>query len=164
VAIRNTLLLIATFFNIGKFPKAPGTVATLATIPLWWALWHAGPIIYMIVTLILFPIGIMAAQAYEAQSATHDAKEIVIDEVVGFLITMTWLPMTWQSVVLGFVIFRFLDIVKPPPIRQFDRKVPGGLGVMLDDVAAGIIGSILMQLIYTQTNWLGTQITVLTPN
>jgi phosphatidylglycerophosphatase A len=118
----------------------------------------------MIVTLILFPIGIMAAQAYEAQSATHDAKEIVIDEVVGFLITMTWLPMTWQSVVLGFVIFRFLDIVKPPPIRQFDRKVPGGLGVMLDDVAAGIIGSILMQLIYTQTNWLGTQITVLTPN
>jgi phosphatidylglycerophosphatase A len=162
VALKNTLLLIATYFNIGKFPKAPGTIATLATIPLWWALWHAGPIIYMSVTLILFPIGVIAAQAYESQTATHDAKEIVIDEVVGFLITMTWLPLTWQSVVIGFIIFRFLDIVKPPPIRQFDRKVPGGLGVMLDDVVAGIIGSILMQVIYTQTNWLGSQITVLT--
>lgn len=163
MAIKNTLLLIATYFNIGKFPKAPGTIATLATIPLWWALWHAGPIIYMIVTLLLFPIGVIAAQAYESQATTHDAKEIVIDEVVGFLITMTWLPLTWQSVVLGFLIFRFFDIVKPPPIRQFDRKVPGGLGVMLDDVVAGIIGSVLMQLIYTQTNWLGSQITVLTP-
>lgn len=155
-------MLIATYFNIGKFPKAPGTVATFATIPLWWALWHLGPIIYMIIALILFPIGVMAAQAYEAQSHQHDSKEIVIDEVVGFLITMTWLPMTWQSVVLGFIVFRFLDIVKPPPIRQLDRKVPGGLGVMLDDVVAGIIGSILMQLIYTQTNWLGVQITTLT--
>lgn len=162
MVLRQSLLLIATYFNIGKFPKAPGTIATLATIPLWWALWHAGPIIYMIVALLLFPVGVIAAQAYEAQSDTHDAKEIVIDEVVGFLITMTWLPMTWQSVVLGFMIFRFLDIVKPPPIRQLDRKVPGGLGVMLDDIAAGIIGSILMQLIYTQTNWLGVQITTLT--
>lgn len=159
---KKILLLIATYFQIGKFPKAPGTVATLATIPLWWALSQTGPILYMIITLILFPVGVIAAQAYEAQSDTHDSKEIVIDEVVGFLITMTWLPMTWQSVVFGFAIFRFLDIVKPPPIRQLDRKVPGGLGVMLDDVVAGIIGSVLMQLIYTQTNWLGVQITTLT--
>lgn len=137
-------------------------MATLATIPIWWALSQAGPIIYMIVTLVLFPIGVIAAQAYENQSNTHDSKEIVIDEVVGFLITMTWLPMTWQSVVIGFSIFRFLDIVKPPPIRQLDRKVKGGFGVMLDDVVAGIIGSLIMQLLYTQTNILGVQITTLT--
>lgn len=162
MALNQTLLWIATFFNIGKFPKAPGTMATLATIPIWWALSQAGPIIYMIVTLVLFPIGVIAAQAYENQSDTHDSKEIVIDEVVGFLITMTWLPMTWQSVVIGFAIFRFLDIVKPPPIRQLDRKVKGGFGVMLDDVVAGIIGSLIMQLLYTQTNILGVQITTLT--
>ena len=162
MVLRKFLLLIATYFNIGKFPYAPGTVATLATIPIWWALWHAGPIIYMVVTLLLFPLGVLAAQAYEAQASTHDSKEIVIDEVVGFLITMVWLPLTWQSVAFGFVIFRFLDIVKPPPIRQLDQKVPGGLGVMLDDVAAGLIGSVLMQLMYTQTNWLGAQITNLT--
>jgi phosphatidylglycerophosphatase A len=93
---------------------------------------------------------------------THDSKEIVIDEVVGFLITMTWLPLTWQSLVAGFVVFRFLDIVKPPPIRQLDRKVPGGFGVMVDDVAAGIIGSILLQFVYNHTNWLGVQISNLT--
>lgn len=156
------LLLIATFFNIGRISKAPGTVATAATIPLWWALSQLGPLIYMAVVLLLIPLGIMAAKAYEAQSSEHDAKEIVIDEVVGFLITMVWLPLTWQSLVLGFIIFRFLDIVKPPPIRQLDQRVKGGFGVMIDDIAAGLIGSVILQMIYTQTSWLGVQISTLT--
>lgn len=156
------LTQIATYFSIGRFPKAPGTVATLATIPLWYLLAQTGPIIYMIVTFLLFPLGVIAAQAYENQVQTHDSKEIVIDEVVGYLITMTWLPINWKSAVLGFIIFRILDIAKPPPIRQLDEKIPGGFGVMADDVVAGIIGSIVMQLVYTQTNWLGTQISTLT--
>ena len=149
---------LATLFGVGKISRAPGTVATLATIPIWYILAQAGPLIYMTVVFILFPIGIRAAQIYEQQSNTHDAKEIVIDEVVGFLITMTWLPITWQSAAFGFCLFRFFDIVKPPPIRQLDQKIPGGFGVMVDDVVAGIISSILMQLIYNQTNWLGMQI------
>ena len=153
---------VATLFGIGFFPKAPGTVATLATIPIWYALAQTGAVIYMIVTFLLFPVGILAAQAYENHVGRHDSKEIVIDEVVGFLITMTWLPLTWQSVALGFVVFRVLDILKPPPIRQLDKRMPGGFGVMVDDVAAGIIGSIVMQLIYNQTNWLGVQISTLT--
>ncbi len=156
------LLLIATFFNIGRISKAPGTVATAATIPVWWALAQAGPLIYMAVTILLIPVGIFAAHAYNAQAASHDPQEIVIDEVVGFLITMIWLPVTWQALTFGFIIFRFLDIVKPPPIRQLDRRVKGGLGVMIDDIAAGIIGSLILQMIYTQTNWLGVQITNLT--
>ena len=156
--MKNILLLIATFFNIGKVSKAPGTVATFATIPLWWALSQTGPVVYMIVTILLIPLGIMAAQAYEAQSDVHDSKEIVIDEVVGFLITMVWLPMTWQALVLGFILFRFLDIVKPPPIRQLDKHVKGGVGVMVDDIAAGVIASMVLQFIYTQTSWLGSQI------
>ena len=81
---------------------------------------------------------------------------------MGFLITMTWLPITWQSLVLGFIIFRFLDIVKPPPIGLLDRRVKGGLGVMIDDIAAGIIGSLILQMVYTQTSWLGVQISNLT--
>ena len=160
--MNKVFLLIATFFNIGRVSKAPGTVATFATIPLWWALTHAGPLIYMIVVLLLVPLGIAAAQAYETQSDQHDSKEIVIDEVVGFLITMVWLPVTWQSVTLGFIIFRFLDIVKPPPIRQLDQHVKGGLGVMIDDIAAGLIGSLILQYVYTQTSWLGVQISTLT--
>lgn len=160
--MKNILLLIATFFNVGKSPKAPGTVATFATIPLWWALAQTGPIIYMIVTLLLVGLGIVAAQAYEAQSDTHDSKEIVIDEVVGFLITMVWLPVTWQSLVLGLILFRFFDIVKPPPIRQIDQRIQGGVGVMADDIVAGLIGSLILQTIYTQTSWLGVQISNLT--
>ncbi|MBY0452718.1 MAG: phosphatidylglycerophosphatase A, partial [Bdellovibrionaceae bacterium] len=61
-------------------------------------------------------------------------------------------------------VFRFFDIVKPPPIRQMDQKIPGGFGVMADDIAAGLISSVIMQLLYTQTNWLGSQILILTPN
>lgn len=157
------LLYIATYFNIGKVKYAPGTVATLATIPIWWVLTtFVGPIFYMIITVALIPIGVWAAQIYENQSGKHDSKEIVIDEVVGFLITMTWLPVTWQSLVYGFCVFRFFDIVKPPPIRQLDQKVLGGFGVMVDDIAAGVIGSIILQTIYTQTNWLGVQISNLT--
>lgn len=159
----HTLLLnLATLFGLGKVPKAPGTVATLVTIPIWWILAQAGPLIYMVTVFLLFPLGVWAAQVYENQSHSHDSKEIVIDEVVGFLITMTWLPITWQSAVLGFCLFRFFDIVKPPPIRQLDQKIPGGFGVMVDDVAAGILSSILMQIIYNRTNWLGMQISTLT--
>lgn len=161
---KKILLLIATFFNIGRISKAPGTVATMATIPVWWLLAQTGPIIYMIVTLILVPVGIIAAQAYESQSSEHDAKEIVIDEVVGFLITMVWLPMTWQSLALGFILFRFLDIVKPPPIRQLDQHIKGGVGVMADDIVAGLIASLVLQLIYTHTSWLGVQIATIVNN
>jgi phosphatidylglycerophosphatase A len=160
--IHKFLLLIATFFNIGKSPIAPGTMGTLATIPLWWLLARQGPLIYMVVTILLIPLGVIAAEAYVNHTKTPDAQAIVIDEVVGFLITMVWLPLTWQSVVIGFCVFRFLDIVKPPPIRQLDRKIPGGFGVMVDDIAAGVMGSVIMQLLYTQTQWLGSQITILT--
>jgi phosphatidylglycerophosphatase A len=157
------LLQIAVFFGVGKSPKAPGTVATIATIPIWYLLAQFSPFIYMGVTLALVFVGVAAANSYEAISDKHDSKEIVIDEVVGYLITMTWLPITWQSAVIGFVVFRVLDIFKPPPIRQLDQKVKGGFGVMVDDIAAGIIGSILMQFLYNQTNWLGMQISTLTP-
>ncbi|MGZ3690352.1 MAG: phosphatidylglycerophosphatase A family protein [Pseudobdellovibrio sp.] len=161
--LNKLLIQIATYFSIGKISKAPGTVATVATIPLWYLLAQTGPLIYMTVTFLLIPLGVVAAQAYENFSNKHDSKEIVIDEVVGYLITMTWLPINWRSMLLGFVVFRFLDIVKPPPIRQVDEKVQGGFGVMADDILAGVIGSLLMQLVYNQTNWLGTQISILTP-
>lgn len=158
------LINLATLFGIGKVTKAPGTVATLATIPIWYALAQLGPLIYLSIVFFLVPIGVWASHAYEAHAKEHDSKEIVIDEVVGFLITMAWLPLTWQSAFFGFCLFRFFDIVKPGPIRQLDQKVPGGFGVMIDDIAAGIISSILMQLIYNQTNWLGMQISTLTVN
>lgn len=149
--------MFATFFYAGCSPKAPGTVGTLATIPLWYLLAQLSILPYMVIVFILSIVGILVAQAYEGMVQKHDSKEIVIDEVVGFLITMTWLPLTWQSVVFGFILFRFFDIVKPPPIRQLDKKIGGGVGVMVDDIAAGIICNIILQIVYAQTSWLGAQ-------
>jgi phosphatidylglycerophosphatase A len=148
----------ATFFSIGLLPKAPGTWATLATIPLVYVLHLAGPFTYMGVTFLLLILGALACDVVEAKSQEHDSGHLVIDEVVGFLITMTWLPISWQSFVLGFVFFRMLDIAKPFPISFLDRRIKGGLGVMLDDVAAGVLANVVLQVIYTKTSWLGSQV------
>lgn len=150
--------MLATFFYVGKIPFAPGTFGTLAAIPLWYALSQLNPIWYMTITFLIVLLGIFVSQMYEKTKAEHDSKEIVIDEVAGFLITMVWLPPTWQSVLLGFLLFRFFDIVKPPPIRQIDQKIMGGVGVMADDVVAGIVANLILQIIYNQTLWLGAQI------
>lgn len=147
-------------FGIGRFPKGPGTVGTLVTIPIVILLSKLGPLYYMGAVILLLPVGIAACEAYEQVKGGHDHKEIVIDEVLGFLITMVWLPMTWQAILIGFALFRVLDITKPLFIGYLDKKIQGGLGVMIDDVAAGIIASLIMQVIYTQTNWLGSQILV----
>jgi phosphatidylglycerophosphatase A len=158
--MRNFLKHLATFFGVGLFPKAPGTMGTIATIPLVLLLSHFGVFTYMIVTILLLPVGIVAAEFYEQDKGGHDHKEIVIDEVLGFLITMLWLPMTWQAILIGFALFRVLDITKPLFIGYLDKKIQGGLGVMVDDVAAGIVASIIMQALYTYTNVLGSQMVI----
>lgn len=152
--------LIATFFNIGKIKFAPGTWGTLATVPFVYAVAQTNGLIYMIVCLLLLPLAILAAEFHERKLGTHDSSEIVIDEVLGFFIAMTWVPITWQSMLIGFFLFRVLDILKPFPIGYIDKKVHGGLGVIADDLVAGILVNIILQVILTKTNWLGTQIIV----
>lgn len=150
--------LIVTFFGAGRSPKAPGTVGTLAALPLVIFLTQAGPLIYMGIVVLLAIVGMWASEQYEQLKGGHDHQEIVIDEVVGILITMTWIPLTWQSVLAGFILFRVLDIFKPFPIGTLDKKVPGGMGVMADDMAAGIIANIILQVILVKTSWLGVQL------
>lgn len=150
-----------SFGGIGKIKKGGGTVATLATLPLWWLLVKNVHAIWYMVIVFLFVIGcIYLCQIYEEQTKTHDSHFIVVDEVAGFLITMTWLPITWQSAVLGFVLFRFFDIVKPGPIGQIDAKVKGGVGVMIDDVAAGLFSNLILQILFSYTGILGSQIAI----
>lgn len=153
IQMRNTLKLIATFFNIGRISKAPGTVATAATIPLFVLMSYLPDMIYMMIVFAVIILGIFAAQAYESDASEHDSKEIVIDEVAGFLITMALVPCTIKSVILGFVLFRIFDIFKPWPISALDKKVKGGVGVMVDDIAAGIAASIIMQAVLTYYPW-----------
>lgn len=149
--------ILATGLYFGKSPKAPGTVGTLWGIPLAWGLVKTGPFLYMGATVLLAVAGIFIAQHHENRLGVHDSGEIVFDEIVGFLITMVWIPLTWQSLLAGFVLFRILDAAKPPPIKQVDQRIQGGLGVMADDIVAGIIANVLLQIMYMQTSWLGIQ-------
>lgn len=152
-----TVEILATAFYAGKSPIAPGTMGTIVAIPLVLLISLAGPINYMIITLLAVIFSIFISQAYENKVGTHDCQEIVIDEVVGFMVAMTWLPMTWTSLLAGFVLFRLLDALKPVPIRWVDQKIDGGLGVVADDVVAGLIANLILQVVYTKTQWLGEQ-------
>lgn len=146
---------LATGFYFGKAPVMPGTFGTLWGIPLAWALVKAGTVPYMVATVLLILFSSWIAELHERYTAKHDPGEIVIDEVVGYLVSFTMLPLTWQSYLGAFLAFRFFDILKPFPIRAIDQRVKGGLGTVLDDVAAGLAANVVLQIIFTQTGWLG---------
>lgn len=147
------IALLATWFGCGKAPKAPGTFGSLGAIPLIFALSYLPPLPYMLFSVV-FAIGaIFVAQLYEAETGRHDDKEIVIDEVAGMLVTMAWVPFNVTYVLLGFVIFRAFDVLKPFPISYIDKKVEGGVGTVGDDLIAGILSNIILQLILQQ-RWL----------
>jgi phosphatidylglycerophosphatase A len=144
-----------TVGGLGRLPKAPGTFGTLAGIPLAYGLALAGPTVYLVATLVILVFSIFVCEIYERHTAKHDSQHIVIDEVVGFLIAFAWLPFTWQSVLAAFVAFRFFDVLKPYPISVLDARVKGGLGVMIDDVAAGLAANIVLQALASRSDFLG---------
>ena len=136
---------IATAGGAGYSPFAPGTCGTLVAVPLAWALAPLSTWIYFTVFVAVTAVGIWAAGEADRSWNTHDSGRIVIDEVAGYLVTVLWIDRTDVSLLLiGFVVFRVLDILKPFPVREIDRKVGGGSGVVLDDVAAGIMGCAVM--------------------
>ncbi len=130
--------MLAFGFGSGLSPKAPGTMGTLAAIPLWWLLAQLPLGTYLIVVLIAAVAGIVICGRAADRLGVHDHGGIVWDEFVGFWIAMAALPVTWQSLILGFVLFRLFDILKPWPISWLDRRVSGGFGIMIDDVIAGL--------------------------
>jgi phosphatidylglycerophosphatase A len=146
-------MTLATWFGCGKMPFAPGTFGTLGALPLVWLLASYGPFPYMLSTFVFSVLAIWVAQLYETVGGKHDASEVVIDEVAGFLVTMAWVPLTWPYVIAGFVLFRAFDILKPFPISYIDQRVKGGVGVIGDDLLAGIVSNVLLQIIL-QKGWL----------
>lgn len=150
----NIVAFFATVGFVGRMPKAPGTFGTLVAVPIAVGLSMLGPNFYLIATSILIGFSIWISELHERNVGTHDSKEIVIDEVVGFLVAFTWLPLTLTSLAAAFVLFRFFDIVKPYPISVLDRRVRGGLGVVVDDLAAGLATSFILQIVASQTQWL----------
>ena len=131
----------------GLSPWAPGTLGTLVAIPLYYLLrdlpieWYLGAVI------LFFLAGIRICERSEQRVGGSDHSGIVWDEIVGYLITMTAAPLNWTSIVLGFVLFRVFDILKPWPIRRLDQTIHGGLGIMLDDVLAGVFAALVMMLV-----------------
>jgi phosphatidylglycerophosphatase A len=130
-------VLLAAWGPCGYAPVAPGTVGTLGAIPLYLALVRLPHAAYAAATLALLAIAIPAADRAGRYWGVADASPIVVDEVVGYLVTMALVPFSWQATAAGFVLFRVLDVTKPWPASAFDR-VKSGLGVVMDDVAAGV--------------------------
>lgn len=145
--MRRFIILLTTWWGVGFCPIAPGTAGTIAAIPLF-LLIRLLPL-YGYIACVL-GIGLVACWA--AGQAEHilqekDSQRIVIDEVVGFCVTMIAVPPTWPYILVGFFLFRAFDIIKPPPIQLIERKVKGGYGVVLDDVVAGIYAHISLRII-----------------
>jgi phosphatidylglycerophosphatase A len=153
-----SILTLSSAFGLGYLPLAPGTWGTLLGIPLVYVLHASGPFPYLLVTLLFTVFAVLISEGATRIYGEEDCQKIVIDEVAGFIVTMAWLPMTWQAMVAGFVLFRVLDAWKPGPIGYVDRKIKGGLGVVTDDIAAGIVANIVLQIIYVNTSWLGAQL------
>ncbi|GAB7024956.1 phosphatidylglycerophosphatase A family protein [Geotalea toluenoxydans] len=145
--MRRFVILSATWFGAGFSPVASGTVGTLAAIPLYLVLARLSLPLYLLTLLGFFFYACWASDRAEFIFGEKDSGKIVIDEVIGFLITMTGVPCSWQGIVAGFFLFRFFDITKIPPARFFDRRVKNGYGVVLDDVVAGIYAAIVLHLL-----------------
>ncbi len=135
------------WWGLGLLPKAPGTWGTLGALPLVWAMQFLAPLYGLVFAWGFTAISMLVAQVYvDHVSESSDPKEFVLDEVAGFLVTMSLVPFTWGYLLAGFALFRFLDILKPFPISYVDRKIKGGIGVVADDILAGILANVILQI------------------
>ena len=146
--ITNPIHFLALGFGSGLLPKAPGTFGTLAAIPLYLLLAPSSVSIYLVSVIVMSIAGIYICGQAAKDACVHDHGAIVWDEIVGFLITMFMIPLSWKSVIVGFILFRIFDIFKPWPISFIDKNVHGGLGIMLDDIIAGLAALACMHLIF----------------
>ena len=143
--LANPIHLVAFGFGAGLSPKAPGSVGTIVAVLIYLVLPSMPPIIYAGLVLLSFFFGIWICGKTAEDLGVHDHGGIVWDEFVGYWITMFMAPSGLFWVLLGFVFFRLLDIFKPWPIKWADKELAGGLGIMLDDVLAGIMGALCIQ-------------------
>ncbi len=133
-------------FGAGLSPVAPGTFGTLIAIPIFIGMSHLALWLYGVVTALFLLAGFWICGRSSMLLGVHDHSGIVWDEIVGYLITMLAAPLSWPWVAAGFVLFRLFDILKPWPVGWADRRLKGGIGIMMDDVFAGIYALICMQI------------------
>ncbi|WP_371377799.1 phosphatidylglycerophosphatase A [Thalassotalea aquiviva] len=146
--IKNPIHFLALGFGSGLSPKAPGTMGTLVAIPLFYFCSFLSLNAFIVLTLAMSILGVWICEKASNDAGVHDHGAIVWDEIVGYFITMIAIPVSIETLVVGFLLFRLFDIVKPWPISWADRKISGGLGIMVDDIIAGILACTIMHLIY----------------
>jgi len=144
--LKTPVHFIACGFGSGLAPKAPGTFGTLAAIPCWLALQMLDRPLYWLVVALAFVLGVFVCGRAARDIGVQDHGAVVWDEFVGLWIALAAVPPDWFWVLLGFALFRLLDIWKPWPIRWCDRNVHGGFGVMLDDAVAGFAVFAILQI------------------
>ncbi|MEN8259047.1 MAG: phosphatidylglycerophosphatase A [Pseudomonadota bacterium] len=142
--LRDPVLFLAFGFGAGLARKAPGTWGTVAAVPLYVLLAMGSERIYLGVLLAVCVAGVWICGRAARLLGVHDHRGIVWDEIAGYLMTMLGTPFSWEAVFVGFVLFRLFDILKPWPIRLIDRNLHGGLGIMLDDILAGVCAAAVL--------------------
>ena len=142
----NPVHFFALGFGSGLLKPAPGTWGTLAAIPVYLVLAKLSLYYYLIAVSLSFLLGIYLCGKTASDVGVHDHSSIVWDEFVGLFITMIAVPFSWLNLLLGFLLFRFFDIIKPWPIKWLDSKVHGGFGIMIDDVVAGVFACFCLQV------------------
>jgi phosphatidylglycerophosphatase A len=139
VSMKNPVHFLALGFGSGLVPVMPGTFGSLAALPILYAMGFVSLQIFIVITVVSFLVGIYLCGKTAGDLKVHDHGSIVWDEVAGMMVTFIAVPINPLSLLLGFLLFRFFDILKPWPIRVFDRHVHGGFGIMIDDIVAGAI-------------------------
>lgn len=145
--LKDPVVFVAVGLGSGLSPVAPGTAGTLLAVPLVYFLQSQTLIIYTLVTLFVLLTGPWICGYAANKLDAPDHSGIVYDELAGFLITMFMVPANWVLLFIGFILFRFFDAVKPWPISWLDKNVHGGMGIMLDDVLAGLVSLLCLQMI-----------------
>jgi phosphatidylglycerophosphatase A len=145
--LKNPIHLIALGFGTGVSAKAPGTVGTLVGIPIFLMLHQLPLAVYLLSVVALFALGVLVSDITAKALGQGDPGCIVWDEVVGYLVTMVAMPAEAVWIVAGFIAFRFFDIIKPWPIRWFDKRCKGGFGIMIDDIVAGLFGWLVLWIV-----------------
>jgi phosphatidylglycerophosphatase A len=136
--------IVATAGGAGFMPKAPGHTGTLTALPLAWGLARLGTLAFVAGIIVVTAVGTLAAGVFARATGVDDNQKIVIDEVAGYLITLSLVPRTVGNLILGFFLFRLFDVWKPGFIRTIDRRVKGGFGIMADDLAAGAVAALCL--------------------
>ena len=139
-------LVLSIWFGAGLFPGVPGTLGTLAALPLVLGVSYLGIWGGALTLMIMAGLAIWASGLSQVLLKRNDPPEIVIDEVAGFLLTMFLLPLSWFNLVLGIILFRFFDILKPYPIRRLER-LRGGVGIVADDLGAAIYAHLAIRMV-----------------